>query len=54
MTQEEETKDWTEDFAYENGNYRCLCAYCGEYFIGHKRRVMCKQCDKDMTEDPEP
>jgi hypothetical protein len=38
-------RDWPEDFQYENGNYQCQCIYCAEYFIGHKRRFVCKVCD---------
>jgi hypothetical protein len=37
-------RDWPEDFGHENGNYSCTCRGCGETFIGHKRRVFCKQC----------
>jgi hypothetical protein len=36
--------DWTEDFNHENGQYLCLCFKCGKNFIGHKRRVECKEC----------
>jgi hypothetical protein len=38
------TKDWVEDFAHENGNYQNKCCRCGEMFMGHKRRVVCKEC----------
>lgn len=37
-------RDWTEDFAHENGNYQCACIHCGQFFFGHKRRVACKEC----------
>lgn len=37
-------KDWAEDFSHENGNYQNVCMYCEEVFLGHKRRVICKQC----------
>jgi hypothetical protein len=37
-------KDWTEDFARENGQYFCKCGNCGCQFIGHKRRIICKAC----------
>lgn len=37
-------KDWPEDFSDENGNYQCQCIYCAGYFVGHKRRFMCKEC----------
>lgn len=36
--------DWPEDFEHENGRYQCKCSACGETFIGHKRRVVCKAC----------
>jgi hypothetical protein len=38
------SRDWTEDFSHENGNYNCRCTHCGEMFVGHKRRVICKLC----------
>lgn len=38
-------RDWPEDASHENGNYRCQCIYCAEYFFGHKRRFICKLCD---------
>lgn len=37
-------RDWTEDFAQENGNYTNLCRECRQYFLGHKRRIACKAC----------
>ena len=37
-------KNWTEDYKYENGNYLCRCSKCKEYFYGHKRRRLCKEC----------
>lgn len=37
-------RDWTEDAAHENGQYQCQCVTCKEYFIGHKRRHVCKKC----------
>jgi hypothetical protein len=40
----EANRDWDEDFNHENGNYQCHCGVCGNYFIGHKRRVRCKVC----------
>lgn len=36
--------NWTEDFPEENGNYQNSCAMCGEMFLGHKRRVVCRIC----------
>ncbi len=37
-------RDWKEDARHENGNYTCICSDCGETFMGHKRRVICKTC----------
>jgi len=37
-------RNWTEDSEHENGSYQCKCCECGEFFIGHKRRVICKVC----------
>lgn len=42
-------RNWAEDSKHENGNYECLCVYCKQSFIGHKRRVVCKACS-DVTE----
>jgi hypothetical protein len=45
MTDEnEQARNWAEDFSHENGNYQCLCVECKKIFIGHKRRVICKLC----------
>ena len=37
-------RDWTEDAGHENGCYQCLCVNCGQSFIGHKRRHVCRVC----------
>jgi hypothetical protein len=37
-------RNWTEDYKHENGNYLCKCCQCDEYFYGHKRRPLCKEC----------
>jgi len=37
-------KNWTEDYKLENGNYINRCCKCEEYFYGHKRRYICKEC----------
>lgn len=42
----DELRSWPEDYSHENGNYNCICCYCGKDFIGHKRRVACKVCSK--------
>ena len=41
--------DWLEDAQYPNGNYTCKCSICGQTFIGHKRRVVCKVCAEEET-----
>lgn len=41
---------WPEDFDHENGCYECSCAYCHRHFLGHKRRVVCKICDRALME----
>ncbi len=38
------SRDWTEDFKYENGMYGNKCIKCGQEFIGYKRRLICKIC----------
>lgn len=38
-------KDYPEDFEHENGKYTNRCCLCGEMFVGHKRRVVCKLCN---------
>lgn len=43
-------KNWEEDYTYENGQYSCTCLRCKEEFIGHKGRVMCKECDTQLRE----
>ena len=40
----EPTRNWIEDFHHENGQYQCVCCVCKNVFIGHKRRVVCKEC----------
>lgn len=37
-------RDWTEDFAHDNGQYMNACSNCKHVFIGYKRRVVCKLC----------
>ena len=51
-TELESPGNWTEDFEHENGNYVCKCTICGELFLGHKRRVVCKECFEKMLPDP--
>ena len=44
MNDKPSPKDWTEDFKYDNGKYQNECVECGSLFLGHKRRVFCKEC----------
>lgn len=37
-------KNWAEDAGHENGNYTNKCNLCDSMFLGHKRRVICKEC----------
>lgn len=38
------SRNWEDDFKFENGNYQCKCGNCGKMFLGYKRRVTCKVC----------
>ena len=40
-------RDWQEDFKHENGNYQNQCCQCKKWFMGHKRRVVCKVCTNE-------
>ena len=40
-------RNWTEDYEQENGFYQCKCYKCKEYFIGNKHRIVCKKCAND-------
>jgi hypothetical protein len=51
--QRHNARDWTGDYAHENGNYMCVCATCGEQFFGNKCRVICRVCANSGPE-PEP
>lgn len=44
------SKDWTEDFKLENGNYTCTCYVCDSQFIGYKRRAICRECHIEADE----
>ena len=33
-------------YKLENGNYMNRCIKCKELFLGHKRRLLCKECFK--------
>jgi hypothetical protein len=41
-------RNFTEDFKHENGNYENICHTCGNRFLGHKRRITCKECLKKV------
>lgn len=45
--------DWPDDWSHENGNYQNKCCDCGEIFIGHKRRVICRFCHEFIINNPE-
>jgi hypothetical protein len=38
------SRNWSEDFDGENGQYMNNCTLCEKSFVGHKRRVVCKKC----------
>lgn len=42
-------RGWPEDALHENGDYENRCCHCGEMFIGHKRRVVCRPCSKQNS-----
>ena len=44
------SKNWKEDFVYENGNYMNTCLACDSQFLGYKRRMLCKECAKPNNE----
>jgi hypothetical protein len=46
LTDDKDGRNWTEDFEDENGQYINKCVQCGHYFLGHKRRVVCKKCSQ--------
>lgn len=37
-------RNWVEDYQHENGMYINSCVGCKLPFMGHKRRVTCKEC----------
>lgn len=45
---ENHLKDWPEDFAEENGKYLNQCLNCKSSFYGHKRRMICKECEQGI------
>jgi len=44
MREQEDSRNWTEDYCLENGKYYNRCSECGETFLGYKRRRVCKLC----------
>lgn len=47
----ENSRNWQCDYTHENGNYCNTCIYCLRLFIGHKRRISCRECyNKPMEE----
>lgn len=40
----DDSRNWPDDFAHENGNYQVRCVSCGGIFLGHKRRTTCRVC----------
>src|SRR4051812_11549193 len=42
-------RNWCEDFSHENGKYFNTCCICKKDFLGHKRRVSCKECSKPKS-----
>lgn len=43
--------NWIEDYSHENGNYTNTCKICGNEFLGHKRRIICKCCSQLSPKD---
>jgi hypothetical protein len=37
-------RSWPDDYPGENGQYMCECFSCKQRFVGHKRRVICREC----------
>jgi len=46
----ESKRSWKEDLELENGQYTCHCLECGKDFIGHKLRLICRECAKQEEE----
>ena len=36
---------------FENGHYMCRCIRCGIEFIGPKYAQVCKQCEREQSEE---
>jgi len=48
------SRDWNEsgDIAFFTGYQGSVCKACHKTFIGHKRRTLCKECDKGDSQSP--
>lgn len=44
QTLRDSSKSFQEDYPHENGNYVNTCFKCKSDFMGHKRRIACKDC----------
>lgn len=42
-------RNWEVDFNHENGKYCSICVACKKPFLGHKRRVVCHKCYREVT-----
>lgn len=40
----DDSRNWTEDYPHENGEYQNFCYSCNRFFVGHKRRIICRDC----------
>lgn len=49
---EDNPRNWSEDFSHENGNYINTCCFCKLEFIGHKRKIICKRCHDAWENNP--
>jgi len=47
-------RNWPEDYLHENGCYQNKCKICGSFFLGHKRRPVCKVCFNAASADISP
>jgi hypothetical protein len=40
----DDSRNWTEDYPHDNGQYMNLCRTCTRLFMGYKRRIQCRDC----------
>lgn len=45
-----EARSWPDDYGHENGNYVNCCSQCQQPFVGHKRRVLCRECTPSIEQ----